>query len=192
MNTMLNCGAFFSRLNAIDQNTSILDNFNRADTGPPPGAGWASIIGIPQMKVVSNRCQANSISALCGNHRNGEANLADGELGITIIDKVIGVQLIARVANPSADYIVGGYTTGWICGNSISSVLTTTTPNTKLRGPTAGDQIIFRYIGTRIELFVRPGGRGRLDSRRRDDHGEGCSGEGFNAFFLPVVIVRNR
>lgn len=40
--------------------TSILDYFNRADEGPPPGADWVNVSWTGGLRVVSNACQVDS------------------------------------------------------------------------------------------------------------------------------------
>ena len=50
---------------AIFARTSVLDNFNRADVGPPPSSQWSgpheSAMGVH--KVTSNQCAPNTAFA---------------------------------------------------------------------------------------------------------------------------------
>lgn len=86
--------------------TGILDNFNRANTGPPPSANWTQGFGglAGQFKVVSNQLVVNSIaSGSAGDYWN-PSTFKDSEEYLTVVTKPADgnyVLLLIRVVDPS-------------------------------------------------------------------------------------------
>ncbi len=70
--------------------TGILDNFNRANVGPPPSASWSQAFSgvFGQFKVVSNRAAVNSlVSGYAENYYNAASYGGDCEAYVTIVTK---------------------------------------------------------------------------------------------------------
>jgi hypothetical protein len=67
--------------------TPILDDFNRANEGPPPSANWSAYHASwgfgDGLEVVSNQCKGNSYN-LCGDWWSVETFGSDCEVYVTI------------------------------------------------------------------------------------------------------------
>lgn len=91
--------------------TSILDDFNRANTGPPPGTNWTSTIisGDVGNKVISNQFAGGS-SAPASSYWNVGTFGADCEVYATITDATMERNgCLARITNPGGATMCGYY-----------------------------------------------------------------------------------
>jgi len=92
--------------------TSILDNFNRADVGPPLAGNWTPVYGHTGLKIVSNQCNPGTSASDNGEYWNAATFGADCEAYVTAatIDRTSdysGTKFFIRAVTPSAATIDG-------------------------------------------------------------------------------------
>lgn len=99
--------------------TSVVDNFNRANEGPPPSASWKAVDDLwGGMKVVSNGCKAGTGNSINGAVLTTAASSADSEAYMTISTKPgtgssAGVLLRGKDMTGSGAVAPDGYEIEW-------------------------------------------------------------------------------
>lgn len=89
--------------------TPILDNFNRANTGPPPSVNWATPIfpGHTGLKVLSNLLVAG-VASFCDSYWSATKFNANQEVYATLAIKGANISaLFTRLSNPGLASITG-------------------------------------------------------------------------------------
>ena len=71
--------------------TGLLDDFNRADEGPPPSASWSISYGGPhgELKVSSNQCVVSDLTAGYFETNKGEGLTVTTGAGASIVGVTI-------------------------------------------------------------------------------------------------------
>lgn len=133
---------------------SIVDSFDRANTGPPPSASWTNIFG-DGMKVVSNQLAYNS---------GGGGETLDYYNGLTSVKNVEAYVTIATRADFNMYWrLDSGATNAYfleyqsaanniVIHSYVASVDTTIGTYSSV-GLANGDKIMIRHIGSTIETF---------------------------------------
>ena len=159
-----------------DPTTSVLDNYNRSNTGPPQGGNWSVITAITSVgfKIVSNQAQPGGDSAACYEYWNVETFGPDSEVFYTVptVDSAsdyVGLSLMLGTLNPTNASTFTGYEADFIQragGSPVNeaqiSRIDAGTP-TGLDSPVsytvvAGDTLWFRKVGSTIQLYAKPSG----------------------------------
>lgn len=84
--------------------TAVLDNFNRADTGPPPSASWTTGSGTGH-KVASNLCVINDVAGCASNWNTSQNVNQEAYATVAAVPSVgDGFGLLARVQNAAATF----------------------------------------------------------------------------------------
>lgn len=98
--------------------TSVLDNFNRADAGPPPSASWTTdyyAFGLPGLKVSSNTCVPDA--AFAASWWSASSFSANQEGFVTVSTFVNEAEVAARIQVPGTAgidcYSIYVNTTAW-------------------------------------------------------------------------------
>lgn len=149
--------------------TSILDDFNRANEGPPPSAswsqGWSGLLG--EWQVTGNQCTANITLGFCENYWNTSFN-ADMEAYATMATRPAdgeSFSLFVRVVdiggvNPD------GYNIRFVRDDADSDTLEilrvddgsgATLGAVVNQDLSDGDSIGIRAIGDRFEAWINTG-----------------------------------
>jgi hypothetical protein len=154
--------------------TGILDNFNRADTGPPLSASWDYPVdnnGAAGLKVLSNQCGENS-SGYASSWWTTAVG-PDSEIYATCVGAIasgVSIDLFLRLASPgsggSGNASVDGYDVGfynnagtfelyhWRIDNNVYTQL----GSTQTPGPlNAGDKIGAEMIGSTLQAYRHNG-----------------------------------
>ena len=154
--------------------TPVLDNFNRADNSGPPGPNWTHMPGLSSGASNDLFISGQQITGRAGadaDYFNMQPFAADSEVYVTVVAKpsvnLDIVALLLRYQNPSLT-TSSGYQAWFINENGATdqyrivlrtngetgSVLASTT------GPelSPGDQLLFRAIGTSLQLWRGSGG----------------------------------
>lgn len=154
--------------------TSILDDFNRANEGPPPGADWSTPVGGPAgssgLKVLSNVCGTDNIIDVVGSAMRTATSGPDCEVYATITtlpDDTDFVILGARY-NETDAFTWDGYFLYWhrddtnSLGNGgswfevvIASTMVDVIGITNLT-VSAGDALGMSVIGSAIKVYHKP------------------------------------
>lgn len=143
--------------------TSILDNFNRANEGPPPGANWIDdvIDGYPGLRLISNAVQLQAGDSGADESFWNASIGPDLEIYITInsVSVNCSFQIHARlnVTNPftrTGYYlnVVPGITGGWLFyrrDTGFSDVILASGSETFAIGDKAG----FSIVGSAITIY---------------------------------------
>lgn len=153
--------------------TSVLDNFNRADTGPPPSANWSQSWLGNGFKVVTNQAAPNVDGSNNGNFWNVSTFGPDSEVWWTVASipstswfRYLELQL--RLANPTSATAVDGYAYSiepngagvpnqnrkWRIDNGAYTQLGATV--TQQYG--AGDKMGLEMIGSSLQMYRQPSG----------------------------------
>lgn len=149
--------------------TPILDNFDRADVGPPPSASWYTPAGRPGLRVVSNHCEIASIPDDYGVGGWNTQFGPDVELYCDYIagtSNVSAIQLYIRFSTPGFFFDLGnGYiliaTMGTLAGGGGLQLTRCdagvfTPLDTIAMDVTAGDSVGISAIGTTIKAYHKP------------------------------------
>lgn len=149
--------------------TAILDNFNRANTGPPPSASWSQGYGgiFGQFKVVSNQAAVNSLIFGYAENYWNVATYADCEAYVTIAAKPAAGSLFALMVrtvdiatNPDGYLLVltpsAGTDTLQIDrgDNGVRTLLGAAVS----QEVSVGDSIGIRAIGSTLTCWYKPSG----------------------------------
>lgn len=183
------------RLVAFPTNAALLDDFNRADVGPPPSASWTDKVltgDSAGLKVTSNQLACAS----AGGNRTAWLNTAtygpDCEFAITIPTLPTGYfGIFARVANPG---VIG--VTGYIfymIGSTSAEFYRFTGNTYTILGAAisqtwaAGDSIGFEIIGSILTGYRKNGGIWASVGTRTDST---YTGAGYPGLYAEDVTVR--
>lgn len=143
--------------------TPILDNFNRANEGPPPSSSWITS-GSPGHKVISNQC-GNDVAGGGASTWNTQF-AANQEAYVTIATKppdASGSHLLARMTGSGNNWNTDSYYfASWeaIAGtdalklfyfNGSTSTQIGSTVNLEL---TNGDQLLLNVVGSALTVSV--------------------------------------
>jgi len=161
--------------------TAVLDNFNRANEGPPPSADWTNLLN--GLKVVSNQCKGNAAAA----HNVSlfeTVHGADCEAYIEIVTKGGTNDLVDVYARGTT--LVGASTDGYMVrlnpqgGTDIVGIYRVTHGVETLLGATVGqefsngDSLGIECIGSTIKAWRKSGGTWtELVSRTDSTYGAG-------------------
>lgn len=152
--------------------TPVLDNFNRANEGPPPSASWSAYDASwgfgDGLEVVSNQCKGNSYD-LCADYWNGATYGPDCEVYTTIAtlpDDISDVNLRLRIVGPGGDLSLSShyYTTierDDVGGDYVRIFRNSSGSVTPLTGEVtitlvAGDSFGFERIGNDLSVYQKP------------------------------------
>jgi hypothetical protein len=141
-----------------DTYLALLDDFNRADVGPPPSASW-STLGSNGLKVVSNQCAGNSPSTNAG---YWSAATFGPNYGVAadwpVISALVEVRL--RLTTPGLG-TTNGYSFQYSAG-TFSLLRIDAGSNTTLTSVsgslTTGDAIAIQAIGSVLTGYQKTGG----------------------------------
>jgi hypothetical protein len=168
--------------------TSVLDDFNRSNEGPPPSANWTDLLN--GMEVVSNACKGDN---------GGDANVslwdaatygADCEAYLTITTRGSNLQLlylfarcttlnIATFDGYDVEYtVVDGVNNDTVIINRIDNGVTTQLGATITLEFANGDKLGIEAIGSTIKAYRCPSGGswGDISSGGRSDSSYGSAG----------------
>lgn len=143
--------------------TSLVDDFNRADTGPPPSSNWTGpiISGNDGYKVVSNQATPNTVA--CSDYWNAATFGPDTEAYVTVASSADGdyTELFVRLAPVGPNGYLArfrradanpGYTNFiYRCDSGSFTQLTTGTDNSAAFS--ANDKLGVEIIGTTITMY---------------------------------------
>lgn len=163
--------------------TSVLDNFDRADEGPPPGSGWSSVAvsgASSQLRVVSDTVKTDSssgsgvyastygpdcevyltIAAWGANAREARIYLRLQEEGATTVD---GYLLVAT----RFDAITGGLLGVWRLDNNVETRLGSNVNDTSGLY-TGGEKFGLSAISDVLSVYENRGSWGAASFTRTD------------------------
>ncbi len=134
--------------------TAILDDFNRANEGPPPSSSWTAGLGTNALVVLSNQC-ANG-SGQSGGALWGTATTADCEVYATaaVVPSAGSdeISLWARYVDSSSHYRVR-----WLADDVLYLWhLTTELGTYSIPSASNGDKIALQCIGAAISVWYKP------------------------------------
>lgn len=150
----------------------IRDNFNRADTGPPPSGSWDYPIdnnGAAGLKVIANQC-GNNVSGYANSYMTGTVG-PDSEVyvtNITAIASTVSVDLFLRIVSPGTGGTGNAGVDGYECGfynnagtfeayhwridnNAYTQLGATQTPG----AVSAGDSVGAEMIGSTLQAYLK-------------------------------------
>lgn len=146
--------------------TSVLDDFNRANTGPPPSANWTSgAFNTSGLKVVSN--QALRVAGANGDgFWNPSTFGPDGEVFVTLVNLAASgnIYLYLRLNNVPGFATANGY--ALYAASAGSTIVYRIDPggaatqigSTMSPGFTAGDSVGASIAGSTISVYKKTGG----------------------------------
>lgn len=148
--------------------STILDNFNRANTGPPPSASWSAPVanGDASHYVRSNGIGTNTDDTQTSSYWNVTTFGPDVEACTTLTD-VASFLLhgaMVRIVNPNNTSTAGGYMAVALDGTSVTRIYRLDgTTYTQLGADISttwanGDAICIKAVGSTIEAFRKPSG----------------------------------
>lgn len=165
--------------------TGLLDNFNRANEGPPPSTDWTTIIAGKGHKVLSNECVPETDSAGAVRFSSGWDTSTYGpdcEAYLTVIDPATwGEGPMARLTT-LAEATVDGYRYWRSSSNNTSLYRIDNGVGTKLGadGPAftiaSGDKLGIECIGSTIKGYVKDGAAAWAEQLSRTDSTYGDAG----------------
>lgn len=156
-----------------DPTTSVLDDYNRSNTGPPLGGNWSVITAITAagFKIISNYAQPGGDSSACYEYWNAATFGPDSEVfydlpAIDAASDYVGVALMLGVANPTLASITG-YEIDFVIrdtGSPVNSVLVSRIDNSttivQLGAAAsytivAGDTLWAKKVGSTISVYAK-------------------------------------
>lgn len=194
---------------AFGDYATLLDNFNRADQGPPPSTDWTTLLN--GHNILSNLVRGNNGSASNVSLWDIATYGADVEAYLSIPTLVAdgeNVEVYARMTT-LVGATVDGYLARWnrVSGASNDTLQLYSVTNgvaTKLGADiatqemTAGDKLGIEIIGTTISLYTYTGGAWTNKGSRTDSTysaagyvGIGCVGNTgrFDDFYAGTITV---
>jgi hypothetical protein len=154
--------------------TGVLDSFNRADEGPPM-TGWTTGYkgGTNGLKVVSNQCQGNVLTAMNDGWWNAQQYGPDCEAYFTVITKPLAgdqLEIYGRLQTPGSA-AVDGYLARILANAGIGArcqlyrvdngvATSIATEVSGLPDIASGDLYGLEIIGSTINLYRNIGGAG--------------------------------
>lgn len=164
--------------------TGILDNFNRANEGPPPSADWTDIAN--GLEVFSNQVRGDSLSVYNWSCWDTSTFGADCEAYFTMVDTpgtgACGVSLrCTTLLEASIDGYLAWYTHGGGVGSETRVYEILNGGFTQIGSGDAfaganGDKIGGEIIGTTIKVYVDDGGAGWAVNSTETDNTYGSAG----------------
>lgn len=160
--------------------TGILDNFNRANEGPPPSANWSGpvVVGESRLVVSANAVQGENATSICSGWWNPSTFGPDSEAFITLVSggalvAFFGVQL--RLAGPNTAGVDGYLFDAaaladelviYRLDNGVYTQLGVTIAATWANGDALGGEI----IGSTLQSYRKPSGGawGAIGTSRTD------------------------
>lgn len=143
--------------------TSILDDFNRANEGPPPSANWVNGGFTDYLKVLSN--QAITTPAWLGGEMWNTDFGPDCEVYYTIAalngNTAANIDLFARVQLDGGGVMTDGYAVVWVAGSG-NLIIYRTAAWSILKSVTGaqtladGDSVGMSVVGTTISVYHKP------------------------------------
>jgi hypothetical protein len=141
----------------------ILDNFNRANEGPPPSASWSGPLFPTNggLTVASNECKAN------GDPSSGYLNTTYGpdcEVYCTasVNFAIAGIEICLRISNPNASSITGYLLRcrPWQATEftiyRIDDSTTLTSLATFDQAMSVGDSLGLKMVGSTLTAYFKP------------------------------------
>jgi hypothetical protein len=175
--------------------TSVLDNFNRSDEGPPPSASWAADPyndSEPGLEVVSNQVRGSAWE-LCSSYYSASTYGEDSEAYVTVVDLPADsavVMLGCRIQDPDSanvDAYVLEYTQldapdtdEWKLYRVVNDAWTQLGATVE-QDLSAGDKIGLEAIGSTIKAYQYTGGSWSEVMSRSDSN---VSGAGYLALSI--------
>lgn len=148
--------------------TSILDDFNRSDEGPPPSASWTNVEN--GLEVISNQCRGDQIGAGNWSNWNVETFGPDCEVYTTLADLgAINVYLRMNTVDTNDDgYRITAYNDEQIVqrhdngsGTQLGAAISQTMAD--------GDKHGASMVGSTITVYFDDGGAGWGATGTRSD-----------------------
>lgn len=162
--------------------TQLLDDFNRADTGPPPSANWTTDIeatGALGLKVVSNQCASTGVGVLGNGWWNASTFGPDTDVFAPIPDDG-NCALYLRLASPgvasSTDGYAGYFRTNDILVRRIDNSAETQLGATITISYSSGDSLGFRGADNQLFGYVKTGAGAWTQVIARTDNTYGDAG----------------
>lgn len=152
--------------------TPVLDNFNRADEGPPPSSQWTNQLN--GLEVVGNRC-AGSAVGVNASYYNATTIVSDAEVYCSISTRPAnGEYIILSLFNSVSN---NAYAVGFTAGASTDTLailrydagIPTTIASSTIVLNT-GDAIGLRRIGNSLFSYHRQNGEWEIISEHYDDN----------------------
>lgn len=158
--------------------TPMIDNFDRANEGPPM-TGWATPTGAGGLKVDTNQCAGNGASSNFG-YWNTIMGGADVEVYCTMATKSASgnaMGLLWRLKDQTAIATLDGYLlaitpaagTDTIAVQRIDNAVATTLGATISQEVASGDSFMIRMIGSLIIVYYNSGSSGWVSLGTRSD-----------------------
>lgn len=164
--------------------TGIIDNFNRANEGPPPSTDWTTMIGSHGHKVLSNECvvESDSVGGEYASGYNASTYGPDCEAYVTVIDPATwGEGVFARLTTlsmASADGYVFWRSSGDV--TELHRVDDGAWKQLGADGPAfviaSGDKLGIECIGSTIKGYVKDGAAAWAEQLSRSDATYGSAG----------------
>ncbi len=140
--------------------TGILDNFNRANEGPPPSANWTTL-GSYGLKVVNNVCVGNTASQYNAGYWSAQAFGPDSEVYAKVPNIANYLDVLARLdAAQNNGYLLHMQSTTVLQVFRVDSGATTQIGSNITLGTAlvAGDQVGMEITGDEIKVYTKQGG----------------------------------
>ena len=134
-------------------NNGILDNFNRANEGPPPSTNWSSTYALGQLSVLTNQCVPEDAGQTrWQDYWNTRTSNANSEVYATVITAPLTgeVFLACRLNQPAIQARYDGY--GVICSPSSGT------------GVYRVDDDVWTGIGVPVDIVVADGEQFGVDA----------------------------
>lgn len=158
-------------MSAPDQaNFALLDDFNRADEGPPPSSNWSDKVLSTDsngLKVTSNECGPGGAPTVPASSYWNVAKFADCQPYVTATVAPGGswqIRVFARLQNPGVVSATNGYYAAQsdAGGNQVfrldNSVATQIGPTHTGVAMVAGDKLSLECLGPKIGMYKYQGG----------------------------------
>ncbi len=144
--------------------TGILDNFNRANEGPPPSTNWTNILN--GLKVVSNQCKGNVGSADNISRWNATQFGPDAEAYATVIETADGtgareIDIYVRAdadRNPSYFLSIDPYNETLSLWRKNAAGSAFQIGISRSRNIVNGETYGLEIVGTTLSVYVKPSG----------------------------------
>jgi hypothetical protein len=145
--------------------TSVLDAFNRSNTGPPPSGSWSTDqygFGLPGLRVAGNACVCDG--GFAAGWWSAESFPADQEAWVTVSTWVDEVEVHIRLQNPGTSG-VDGYILNILASSNLWRIYRLDNQNTTLLASGAitmssGDRIGISAVGSTLTAYQDHAGGG--------------------------------
>lgn len=166
--------------------TSVLDDFNRSNVGPPLGGNWSVVYNLTGFTIVSNHIEPGGSALTCGEYWNAATFGPDCEAYITdlTVDTTgawAGIVLQVRLANPGSSTMTGyevdfylrddSSTVGDVYFYRLDDSATFVQLGATITGLTFSNGVTFgiEMIGSTLKAYYKPSGGSWTEIGSRTD-----------------------